>query len=99
MTIPEIPDFPGTNLQDLNLDWLIDQMKTLDADFRAWPHSPKIENGPSGRTVPTYIRIKRNRKNAGNPQKMFAFFCFTCYTIWALCESMQKCVKFGQTCP
>ena len=45
MTIHDIPDFPGTNLQDLNLDWLIDQMKTLDADFRAWPHSPKIENG------------------------------------------------------
>jgi hypothetical protein len=37
--------FPGTNLQDLNLDWLIKKMKALDDAFRKWPHSPKIVNG------------------------------------------------------
>ena len=37
--------FPGTNLQDLNLDWLIKQMKALDEAFRQWPHSPKIIGG------------------------------------------------------
>lgn len=37
--------FPGTNLQDLNLDWLIKKMKALDDAFRQWPHSPKIVNG------------------------------------------------------
>lgn len=37
--------FPGTNLQDLNLDWLIKKMKALDEAFRQWPHSPKIVNG------------------------------------------------------
>lgn len=37
--------FPGTNLQDLNLDWLIKKMKAIDDAFRQWPHSPKIVNG------------------------------------------------------
>ena len=37
--------FPGTNLQDLNLDWLIKKMRALDDAFRQWPHSPKIVNG------------------------------------------------------
>lgn len=37
--------FPGTNLQDLNLDWLIKKMKALDDAFRQWPHSPKVVNG------------------------------------------------------
>ena len=45
MTIPELPDFPGTNLNDLNLDWLISQMRELDSAFKAWPHSPQIQNG------------------------------------------------------
>lgn len=45
MTIPELPDFPGTNLNDLNLDWLISQMQELDSAFKAWPHSPQIQNG------------------------------------------------------
>lgn len=45
MTIPELPDFPGTNLNDLNLDWLINQMQELDSAFKAWPHSPQIQNG------------------------------------------------------
>ena len=39
------PSFPGTNLNDLNLDWLISKMKDLDEAFREWPHSPRIENG------------------------------------------------------
>lgn len=39
------PFFPGTNLQDLNLDWLIQKMKDLEAAFMQWPHSPRIENG------------------------------------------------------
>lgn len=39
-------DFPGTNLNDLNLDWLIKRMKALDADFRGWPHTPYIDNNP-----------------------------------------------------
>ena len=38
-------NFPGTNLQDLNLDWLIGKMKELDESFREWPHSPQIING------------------------------------------------------
>lgn len=38
-------NFPGTNLNDINLDWLIRQMKELDEAFREWPHSPRIENG------------------------------------------------------
>lgn len=25
-----LPDFPGTNLSDLNLDWLIEEMKNLE---------------------------------------------------------------------
>lgn len=25
-----LPDFPGTNLNDLNLDWLIEEMKNLE---------------------------------------------------------------------
>lgn len=37
--------FPGTNLNDINLDWLIGKMKALDEAFRQWPRSPKIENG------------------------------------------------------
>lgn len=37
--------FPGTNLNDINLDWLIGKMKALDEAFRQWPHSPRIENG------------------------------------------------------
>ena len=37
--------FPGTNLNDINLDWLIGKMKALDESFRQWPHSPKIING------------------------------------------------------
>lgn len=37
--------FPGTNLQDLNLDWLIKKMKALDDAFRQWPHSPYIVDG------------------------------------------------------
>ena len=45
MTIPELPDFPGTNLNDLNLDWLLNQMQELDSAFKAWPHSPQIQNG------------------------------------------------------
>ena len=45
MAIPELPDFPGTNLNDLNLDWLISQMQELDSAFKAWPHSPQIQNG------------------------------------------------------
>lgn len=39
------PFFPGTNLQDLNLDWLIQKMKDLETAFKQWPHSPRIENG------------------------------------------------------
>lgn len=39
-------DFPGTNLNDLNLDWLIKRMKALDADFRGWPHTPYIDSNP-----------------------------------------------------
>lgn len=27
--------FPGTNLQDLNLDWLIDEMKNLEQRVEA----------------------------------------------------------------
>lgn len=42
MELPNKKLFPGTNLQDLNLDWLIGKMKQLDDDFRKWPHSPKI---------------------------------------------------------
>ena len=38
-------NFPGTNLNDINLDWLIGKMKALDESFRQWPHSPKIING------------------------------------------------------
>ena len=45
MAIPELPDFPGTNLNDLNLDWLLNQMQELDSAFKAWPHSPQIQNG------------------------------------------------------
>ena len=45
MTVPNLPSFPGTNLQDLNLDWLIGKMKELDEAFKAWPHSPQIQNG------------------------------------------------------
>ena len=45
MALPNKPLFPGTNLQDLNLDWLIGKMKQLDDDFRKWPHSPKIIGG------------------------------------------------------
>ena len=43
--IPNLPAFPGTNLNDINLDWLIKKMKDLDTAFREWPHSPRIENG------------------------------------------------------
>ena len=43
--IPNLPAFPGTNLNDINLDWLIKKMKELDTAFREWPHSPRIENG------------------------------------------------------
>ena len=25
-----LPDFPGTDLNDLNLDWLIEEMKNLE---------------------------------------------------------------------
>ena len=39
------PFFPGTNLQDLNLDWLIQKMKALETAFMQWPHSPRIEDG------------------------------------------------------
>ena len=45
MALSNKPLFPGTNLQDLNLDWLIGKMKQLDDDFRKWPHSPKIIGG------------------------------------------------------
>lgn len=45
MAIPEFPYFPGTNLNELNLDWLISQMRELDSAFKAWPHSPQIQNG------------------------------------------------------
>lgn len=45
MEIPNLPSFPGTNLQDLNLDWLIGKMKELEEAFKAWPHSPQIQNG------------------------------------------------------
>ena len=30
-----IDAFPGTNLQDLNLDWLLDKMKELESRFEA----------------------------------------------------------------
>lgn len=40
-----LPNFPGTNLNDLNLDWLIGKMKDLDEAFRQWPHSPQIIGG------------------------------------------------------
>lgn len=43
--IPNLPAFPGTNLNDINLDWLIKKMEELDTAFREWPHSPRIENG------------------------------------------------------
>ena len=43
--IPNLPAFPGTNLNDINLDWLIAKMKELDTAFREWPRSPRIENG------------------------------------------------------
>lgn len=39
------PFFPGTNLNELNLDWLIAEMKALKDYVTAWPHSPKIVNG------------------------------------------------------
>lgn len=37
--------FPGTNLQDLNLDWLIKKMKALEDSFLQWPRSPYIVDG------------------------------------------------------
>lgn len=43
--IPNLPAFPGTNLNDINLDWLIKKMKELEDAFQEWPHSPRIENG------------------------------------------------------
>ena len=30
MRTPNIPAFPGTNLQDLNLDWLVQKVKELE---------------------------------------------------------------------
>lgn len=37
--------FPGTNLNDINLDWLIKKMKELEDSFKKWPHSPYIVDG------------------------------------------------------
>lgn len=30
-----LPDFPGTDLNDLNLDWLIEEMKNLEQRVQA----------------------------------------------------------------
>lgn len=30
-----LPDFPGTDLNDLNLDWLIEEMKNLEQRVKA----------------------------------------------------------------
>lgn len=34
--------FPSTKLNDINLDWLIKQMKQLITDFHSWPRTPQI---------------------------------------------------------
>lgn len=30
-----LPDFPGTDLNDLNLDWIIEEMKNLEQRVKA----------------------------------------------------------------
>lgn len=51
--------FPSTKLQDVNLDWLIKQMKKLWEDFHAWPRTPAIGNNGNwylwDETTETYI--------------------------------------------
>ena len=37
-------EFPATNYHDLNLDWLLEEMQQLRAEWEAWQEAHNIEN-------------------------------------------------------
>ena len=34
--VSEMPQYPGTNFHDLNLDWLLSEMKKLREEWEEW---------------------------------------------------------------
>lgn len=37
-------EYPGTDFHDLNLDWLLEEMQNLRAEWEAWQAAHETEN-------------------------------------------------------
>lgn len=61
-------EYPGTNFHDLNLDWLLDQMKQLREEwdeFRS-QYPPSAAEIPEDITEPVEVEITPNDEGEGS---------------------------------